>query len=265
MIFLLSIILYLVIGVFAGLAGALLGIGGGVITVPALLFVFSLMNFPEASVMHIAIATSLSAMVLNTLSSTYFHHVKRSVQWKYFLRLVPGIVIGSIAGALIAGSLPSHLLKVFFGFFACLIGFVFVKPIKATIEKHKLPSFPMFILIGTIIACLADLLGIGGGLFIVPILLYYQLTEKKAIGTAVASSCLISFLGALSYLFFLEKNIEIPGCFGSIYLPAFLAISVSGIVSSFYGVKLAHALSPKTLRKTFSAVMVAIGLLMIFT
>lgn len=260
-----SILLYLILGVFAGLAGSLLGIGGGIIIVPSLLFLFSLMNFPADSLMHIAIATSLSSMVLNTFSSSYFHHKKGSIQWSIIRKVFLGILMGSFVGIFVAESLSTSLLEVFFGVFACLIGFIFVKPIKTEINKKKMPEFQTFTLIGFGVACLANLLGIGGGMFMIPIFLYYQLTEKKAIGTSSVISCLISLIGALGYIFITNVQLPIPGCYGYLYMPAFLAISISGTITSFYGVRLAHSLSPKTLRKIFSTVMVAMGLLMVFT
>jgi hypothetical protein len=127
-----------------------------------------------------------------------------------------------------------------------------------------MPSFFVFSLIGTGVATLSNLLGIGGGFFMVPLLLYFRFNEKKAIATSSATSFLISLGGAIGYLISADKEMGIPGCFGYVYIPAFLAISASSLFCSFYGVKLAHALPSSIIRKIFAAMMIGIGLLMIF-
>ena len=263
--FFLALFIYLIIGSIAGIMGGLLGIGGGSLTVPALLLMFSLWGFPKDHLMHIAIGTSLCAMVINTCSSTYFHHRKGAVVWKAVKHIVLGIILGSFLGAFLARDLSSDFLQEFFGVFACLIGLVFVRPTSKVIQgTHKMPGFFVFGLVGTGVATLANLLGIGGGFFMVPLLLYFRFDEKKAVATSSATSFLISLGGAIGYLIAADRGLGMPGCFGYVYMPAFLAISLSSLVASFYGVKLAHALPPSLLRKIFAATMVAIGLSMIF-
>ncbi len=264
MLFFLALFLYLIIGAVAGIVGGLLGIGGGSITVPALLLVFSFLGFPEDHIMHIAIGTSLCSMVINTSAATFFHHRKGAVVWEAIRHIVLGIILGSFLGAFLARDLSSDFLKELFGVFACLIGLIFVKPTNKVIdETHKMPGFFVFSLIGIGVATLANLLGIGGGFFMLPLLMYFRFNEKKAIATSSATTLLISLGGAIGYLVSAGKEIPIPGCFGYVYIPAFLAISVSSLFASFYGVKFAHALPAPLLRKIFAAMMIGIGLLMI--
>ncbi len=263
--FLFALFLYLTIGAVAGIVGGLLGIGGGSLTVPALLLVFSWVGFPEDHLMQLAIGTSLSAMVINTFSSAYFHNRKKGIVWGAIRRIVIGIVIGSFLGAFLARELSSDFLKILFGVVACLIGLIFVKPADEVLPNtHAMPSFLIFSLIGVGAATLANLLGIGGGFFMLPLLLYFRFNHKQAIGTSLATSFLISLGGTIGYLLAAKKEIPIPGCFGYVYIPAFLALSISGLIASFYGVKLAHALPAKLLRKIFAAMMIGIGLSMIF-
>lgn len=261
--FVFSVFLYIVVGAIAGLLGALLGIGGGSITVPALLLIFSYLGFPHNYVMHIAIGTSLSAMVINSLAATYFHHKKHGVVWKAVERILLGILLGSFVGTVIAKELSSNFLQILFGILACLMGLILIKSDTNSSEHHKMPNFFIFNIFGFGIATIANLLGVGGGFFMNPLLLYFRFKAKLAIGTSSATSCLISIGGALGYVFSTKKGINFPNCFGYIYIPAFLAIGLSSLIASFYGVKLVQSLSSNALRKIFALSMVVIGLSMI--
>jgi uncharacterized membrane protein YfcA len=263
--FFLALFLYLIIGAIAGIVGGLLGIGGGSLTVPALLLVFSFLPFPKDHIMHIAIGTSLCAMVINTSAATFFHHRKGAVVWEAIRLILLGVVFGSFLGAFLATGLSNDFLKELFGVFACLIGLIFVKPAnKIAHDTHKMPGFFAFSLIGIAVATLANLLGIGGGFFMLPLLMYFRFNEKKAIATSSATTLLISLGGAVGYLISADQQVPIPGCFGYVYIPAFVAISISSFVASFYGVKLAHVLPAPLLRKIFATTMIGIGLSMIF-
>jgi uncharacterized membrane protein YfcA len=102
----------------------------------------------------------------------------------------------------------------------------------------------------------------------VPVLLYYRFSERRAIATSSATSFLISLLGTLGYLFPSQAAEGIPqrsDCFGYLYIPAFVLISLSSFFTAFYGVKLAHEMEPQRLRKLFATLLVGVGLVMIFT
>jgi uncharacterized protein len=264
MLFSFSIFLYILVGSGAGLLGALLGIGGGILTVPALFVIFSLMSFPQADLMKIAIGTSLASMVINTLGSAFFHNQKKHIVWKAIKRIFPGIVIGCFFGVFLARELSSNILQMIFGVFACILGIFFIKPIKKIDQAQKIPSYFIFTLIGIGIASLANLLGLGGGFFILPILLYFHFNGKEAIGTSSAVSFLITLGGALGYLISAKSTTSIPGCIGYIYIPAFIAIGLSSLFTSPYGVKLSHTLPINLIRRFFAILVICAGLFMIF-
>ncbi|MCH9622089.1 MAG: hypothetical protein S4CHLAM20_15240 [Chlamydiia bacterium] len=261
---LLSVFFYFIIGVLAGVTGALLGIGGGAITVPALFFVFTILGFPKDSIMHIAIGTSLSSMAINTLAATYFHNKKKSVVWLAVGRMLIGIIIGTILGSLVARELSTSLLKIIFGVFACLLGLTLIKPIKEITEAKSIPSFLTFTIIGLGVAFLANILGLGGGFFMVPIFFLFHFHGRKAIGTSSATSFLISLGGTIGYLFSAKESLNMPGCIGYIYIPAFVIIGLTSLVFSSLGVKLAHSLPINFIRKIFAVVIILVGLAMIF-
>jgi uncharacterized protein len=256
---------YILIGAISGTMGALLGIGGGSITVPALLLIFSLGTFPDQHLMHMAIGTSLAAMVINTLFATYFHHKKHSVDWQIVRKSLLGIVLGCLIGSGLAKDLSSDFLQIAFGFFACFMGITFIKKAKLSAYQNALPSYGIWTFLSTGISTVSNLLGIGGGFLMVPSLLYFHTQEKRAIGTSCATSCLISLGGAIGY-FLASRNEEcISGCLGYIYFPAFLLISFGSLFASFYGVKLAHSLPSKILRRIFAGTVIIIGIVMVLS
>lgn len=265
MIDILAIISYLLIGVFSGLCAGLLGIGGGVITVPALVFVFSLIGFPQAHGMHTAIGTSLASMILTATTSTIAHHRYRGVLWKITYSMLPGLIVGCLLGAFIAHFFSSVFLEVFFGIFVCALGssILFVKKKKKkTAPKPKKMVFYSWSGLG--IAAFANLLGIGGGVFTVPLLLKYRFPTQQAVGTSASITLIIALFGSLSYFYFGLDQIPIGSNFGYIYLPAFALVGLATIICAPIGARLAYRISDRYLKKIFAVALIIIGILMIF-
>ena len=110
-------LIYLVLGIIVGVIAGLMGIGGGIIIVPTLLFIFIWQKFPAEVLMQMAVATSLATIVLTSISSTLAHYRKGAVLWSSVIMLLPGIVIGSIFGAIVVDYLPSNAIRIGFGIF----------------------------------------------------------------------------------------------------------------------------------------------------
>lgn len=258
-----ALIIYVLIGAVAGIASGLLGISGGIITVPCLAFVFYLMGYPQSSLMHSAIGTSLAAMVLSGISSTWSHHRQKGVLWNIVAAMLPGIIIGSLLGAFIAHFLSGVILEILFGSFICLLGLYVWFHKKKEIKDKKLKS-SIYTWYGLLIAGIGSLLGIGGGIFIVPLVIYHGYTEKKAIGTSAACALNITFFGALGYFYFGLKQVPMSESLGYIYLPAFILIGLTAMFFAPLGAKLVQKLSGIKLRKIFAGVLIFVGLVMIF-
>lgn len=255
---------YLVVGSIAGIASGMLGIGGGTITVPALFLIFKWIGLPQAHLMQMAIGTSLASVVINTFAAARAHNSRGAVMIDTVKRMLPGVVAGTLLGVFFANLLSGIVLEIFFGLFACSLGLYFLRPLKPKTEERHLPGFPLIDMCSTSIALFSNILGIGGGVMIVPYLSAYKIPDKKAIGTSVAVSFFISLLGAIFYLIFGLKEVGLGIAFGYIYVPAFVFLSISSYFAAPYGVKLAHYLPTKTLRKYFAGAMIFVGLLMIF-
>lgn len=257
--------IYVTIGLFAGFFSGLLGIGGGIVSVPALFLTFTYLGFPKEYVMQMAIGTSLGAMVITAASSAWSHHMQKGIFRKYLISLAPGIIFGAILGAVIADYLSSKALSLIFGICLSAIGVYFLFPHVEENENdgsHS-PSFLLLSLIGIAIGTLSTILGIGGGIMTVPILThFFHIPLRNAISTSAATGFLIALAGAVSFLSLGLNHEGIEGNMGYLNLPAFLCI---GIISSFtapYGAHLAYTLPIMTLRRVFGIMMIVVGLWM---
>lgn len=253
---------FLCVGVVAGLLGGLLGLSGGVVTVPSLILLFPFFGIPENQVTHMAIGTSLAAMVLNGIVSAWSHHLRQGVVWGLFLSLLPWIVIGALFGGIAANFMPDVVLENVFGLFICFLGIYLFFPQKKRKELQELNKHKIFWL-GTGVGSVASVLGIGGGVFTVPLLIHFNYPEKKAIGTSAAISLVITTMTALTYLYFGLKKVKVPESLGYIYLPAFVLIGIGAMFLAPLGAKWAHAIDAKLLRRIFAGVLVIIGITMI--
>lgn len=259
---------YLVAGVLAGLLAGMVGIAGGVVTVPCLFLIFKFMGFPEGYLMHLAIGTSLAAMVFSALSSTWAQNKKGMVVWSLVREMLPGIIIGSIVGAILAHFLSGEVLKIIFASFAVLVGIYFFRGVKPHEGDHTLPSPLGINAIGFGIASISNILGIGGGIITVPVLMAYKMPDKNAIACSAATGLFISFLGALAYLYLGLSQptlAEHPRFIvGYIYIPAFIVISIATFLAAPYGVVLSHKLPPMLTRRVFATALLGTGLVMVF-
>jgi len=180
---------YLVLGVIAGLVGGLLGLGGGILIVPALLFLFIWQGLTADILMHLAVATSLFTIVFTSISSSYAHHKHQAVLWSQVFLLTPGIIVGAVLGALLVDHVSSDILRRLFGIFeiliACQIGF----SVKPTAQR-SLPGRNGMLIAGGGIGTLSTILGIGGGTLTVPFLIWCRVNMRKAVATS--SACVSS-------------------------------------------------------------------------
>ena len=255
-----EIALYLLLGALAGTSSGLLGIGGGLIVVPALLVIFYFLGFPPENRMQIAVATSLSAMVITSSSSAWAH--LKHVNWLLFKELSPGIILGAILGAFIAYLLPAKNLQSIFGIFLCLFGsyFLFSSKLKEDTERVK-PHYFVMGLFGLIIGAISSILGIGG-IITVPILIFCGISIRHAISTSAVTGFLIALMGAMSFLF-LGWNNRPHHAPDYIYVPAFIAIGFTAALMAPLGAKWAYSTSPVILKRIFGLYQISIGIMMI--
>jgi len=258
------IIYYLLTGVVSGVLAGLLGIGGGLIIVPALAYLLPLSNIAPQHVMHLAVGTSLAVVVVTAISSATAHHKKGTVNWALWRVLSPGLIAGTSTGAFIADQLSGHSLRLFFVVFEVLVAIQLVLGKQAQPATREPPFYISFIaafLIGIVCA----FAGVGGGIMIVPLLIWMKLTIKQAVSTSAACGVPIAIAGTIGYM---VTGLDVPVALpqwttGFVYWPAFLGISIPSVFFAPYGAKLAHALPAKTLRQVFATFLVVLAVLML--
>lgn len=260
-----EIISFALVGILAGLLSGLLGIGGGVVTIPLLLVIFKMIGVPMGAIMHLAIGTSLAAMVFNTLSSSYAHYKKEAILFHIVKPMTLGVIVGAFLGAMIARFASSHFLQIFFGCFELLLGIRYLLPEPKIQKERTIPRFWGLSIIALCVTTLSTMLGVGGGIVNVPILTHFSVPVKKAIGTSSALSFLISLFGAVFFLLMGMHTTRADDTVGYLYIPAFLIISIISFFVAPYGAKLAHRLHTSILKRIFGVALIAAGAIMVFT
>ncbi len=241
-----------VLGIVSGLLAGLFGIGGGLVIVPVLAVLFKAHGFSADLIMIMAVATSLAVISFTAVSSVWAHHRLGSVIWPKVLRLVPGIIVGSAVGAMVAKQISAEGLRIFLVVFLLYVGIQMaleITPKAGLVKQSRLLDFFVAIIIGL----LSAIVGIGGGTLTVPYLVRGQMIMRNAVAISSACGLPIAVAGTTSYIL-LGLNVgNLPeGSIGYIYLPAFLATGLTSILTAPLGAKLAHRLPAKKLKRYFS-------------
>jgi len=243
----------------------MLGVGGGLIIVPALAFSFSLLGFNNDLIMPLALATSLATIIITSISSIQAHQKKQAILWPLFKKLSPTTLVGAFLGGLIATYLPSDGLRIFFASYAILVAVQLYMGKQPAEGDNKYPTTSTTIA-GIAIGSISSLVGIGGGSMTVPYLLWNGTHIRNAVATSSAIGLPIAIAGVVGYLSRSYQIDDLPAySFGYIYLPAFVGIIISSYLLAPVGAKLAHQLPVNTLKKFFALMMLVIGLKMLFS
>jgi len=256
-----GIAIYLLLGAAAGLLAGLLGVGGGLIIVPVLAWVFVQQGFNADIIMHMAVATSLATIVLTSLSSMRAHHKKAAVRWRLFAQLSPGIVLGALAGAVIADMLPSRGLQIFFGLFELGVAAQLSLDLQPPQIRLLAGRFSQFVA-GSAIGLISAIVGIGGGSLTVPWLLWNRVPVREAVATSSACGLPIALAGATGFVL-AGGDTGIEYSSGYVYWPAFIMVSAASVLVAPVGAGLAHRIDAKKLKQGFALFLCAIGLLML--
>ena len=259
-----DIAIYFSIGIVAGIIAGMLGIGSGVIVVPALVFVFSREHFTPNIIMHIAAGTSLATIAVTT-SRALIGHLKRKVPvWPIYKRIFLGVILGTISGAVLAHFLHSHTLSIIFGIVLALLGLKMFFP--STKESGRtLPGTLGCSSVGFLIGGKSGLLGLGGGALSTPFFTHYGVPIRQSFAVATAVSVTVSVVGAISFIITGMYADQLPNwSTGYIYWPAWVGIIAGSLSSVPLGVWLSHRLPVALLRRVFAALLMLLGLHMLY-
>jgi len=250
---------YLALGACAGLLAGLLGVGGGLIIVPVLTFLFTAQDLTPRFILHLALGTSLASIMFTSVSSMRAHHDKGSVDWQIFRRITPGIVTGTLLGAWIASHLSTRFLKGFFVVFLYYVAFKMLLNVKPK-PARQLPGKVGMFGIGSLIGGVSSLVGIGGGSMSVPFMVWCNVSMRNAIGTSAAIGFPIALAGTIGYLINGLSAANLPdSSLGFVYLPALFGISLTSTLAAPLGARLAHILPVSGLSKSFALLLIVFG------
>jgi uncharacterized membrane protein YfcA len=251
-------------GVFAGILAGLLGVGGGIVIVPVLFFLFQSFGVSPESAMLVATATSLATIVPTSISSIRSHTQKGNVDFDLLKRWALFILMGVLVGSWLVTRVEGTMLTMLFGVIAVLSALnMLFRTGKSALYK-KLPNITGQAVMGTSIGFFSSMVGIGGGTISVPLLTLYNYPAHKAIGTAAAIGLIISLPGALTMLTLGSTPADAPaGTFGLVNLFAFICIVPLTVLFAPVGASLAAKLDAVKLKKIFAFVLLFTGLRML--
>ncbi|MFI4918458.1 MAG: sulfite exporter TauE/SafE family protein [Legionellales bacterium] len=243
---------YALIGAFAGLMAGILGIGGGVVVVPGLLFVFQYNHLiPDAISMHVAAGTSLAVMMFTSQSSLSAHLKLGEVLWTVYYKLVLGLLLGTVAGACVAHFISTQGLKILFAVFLLLVALKMLTDVHVTHPERPLAPW-VHRLVGFLVGFKSGLLGIGGGVLVIPYLSYCGVAARKI--AAVSNLCTFTVAVVGSVVFMItgrQDMIAVPYATGYIYWPAVLAVALPSCLMAPLGAKLNYMVPVKQLKYGF--------------
>lgn len=257
-------LIYGCVGAVVGVLAGLLGVGGGLVIVPMLVFAFGLQGVSPDITMHLALGTSLASIMFTSVSSFMAHHRRGAVHWATVRRIVVGIFTGTFIGSCFASILSTNVLK---GFFVVFLYFVSYQMLSNRKPKptRELPGLPGMFAAGNIIGFVSSLVGIGGGSLSVPFMVWCNVVVHHAIGTSAAIGLPIAIAGTIGYVFNGWGAQGLPDMsVGFVYLPALLGIAAISVLTAPVGVKLAHSLPVDKLKKIFALLLIVVGTKMLF-
>ncbi|PPR46658.1 MAG: hypothetical protein CFH19_01076 [Alphaproteobacteria bacterium MarineAlpha5_Bin9] len=245
---------FLLTGFFSGLIAGLLGVGGGIITVPVTYYVLISLNYTMDVVMHCAIASSLAIILLTSLSSIRSHSILGNIDLLIIKKIVFGVILGSILGSIFASLIQGKYLIFIFIVFAFLISLNLFFDKKFSNILEDLPRNNILNnLIGGVIGFLSALIGIGGGTFTVPTLLAFSKGIHKAVGTSTLVGFFISLPGFLTYIFtgWNVPNLP-PFSIGYVNILIVLITASVSIITAHFGARISNKTKTLALKKIFA-------------
>ena len=252
-----------VAGLLAGLLAGMFGIGGGLIVVPALSYLFALHDPDGGFRMHTAVGTSLASIVLTSPPAVRTHHKAGFVLWPTAAAMAPAMMIGSLLGAVAAAALTGATLRSLIGVFIILAA-IYVFADRKPETSRPLPGAVRLSGAGSIIGLISALAGIGGGLLTTPFLLWHGRTIRDAIGTAAACTIPVALAGAVGFVAigWADGN-GLAFSTGYVYWPGVAGIASGSILGAIAGARLSHRTAAPVLHRMFAILLALIGLDMI--
>ncbi|NKX45659.1 sulfite exporter TauE/SafE family protein [Roseicyclus persicicus] len=251
--FLPMLALVLLIGGFAGIIAGMLGVGGGIVLVPAFYFAFEGLGYGPEGLMQICLATSLATIAVTSARSLLAHNKRGAVDWDILKGWGLGIGIGAVLGVVAATGLRGEVLMVIFGVLGLIVGLYLGFGRDSWRLGDAMPTGWGRAVTSPVLGFLSVLMGIGGGSFGVPLMTLYAVPIHRAVATAAGFGMLIAVPSVIGFLLVpgLADN-RPPFTVGQVNLVAFVAVVAMTLVTTPWGVRLAHAMDAKPLKRAFA-------------
>ena len=258
----LMLALLLVIGAIAGVIAGMLGVGGGIVLVPAFFYAFGHLGYGGNQLMQVCLGTSLATIVVTSVRSAIAHHRKGAVDWAILRQWGPYGVVGAMAGFFLAASLKSVALEAIFGVMAMIAGMYMAFGRDHWRLGSAMPGGAGRAGIAGALGFFSALMGIGGGTFGVPMMTLFSMPIHRAVATASGFGIIIAVPAAIGFLTLQVANAP-PWSVGAVNLPAFAVIIAMTLLTTPYGVRLAHRMDARPLKRVFAIFLIIVALNML--
>ena len=246
----------------AGFMAGLLGVGGGIIMVPALYYAFTVLDFDIVTRMHLAVGTSLAIIIPTSIISTLTHREHNAVDFNMVKSFGIFILIGVFFGTFLAVNLKTPALVLFFSIFAFMVGLFFIFLREKLVDNPKQISNLVKNISGILIGFISIPLGIGGGSLMVPFMRTFGYDIRKSIGTAAAVGFLIAVTGTITMITGgkIIDNINTPFSLGYINLLGFIVFVPVTMIMARLGAKAVYKIDKKILSKIFGTFLILVSI-----
>ena len=253
-----------VIGAFAGVIAGMLGVGGGIILVPAFYFAFTGLGYGPEWLMQICLATSLATIMVTSWRSVLWHHRRGAVDWAILRGWAFWIGTGAVLGVFVASGLRGEVLMVLFGILGLIVGLYLGFGRSDWRLGETMPTGLGRAITGPVVGFLSVLMGIGGGSFGVPLMSLYNVPIHRAVATAAGFGLVIAIPSVLAFLLIpASGGNPQPLTVGQVNLVGFVVVVAMTLITTPVGVRLAHALDAKRLKRIFALFVLVMALNMI--
>lgn len=263
---LMALIPLLGIGFLAGVLAGLLGVGGGIVLVPAFFYMFSTLGYDGPDLMRLCLATSLATIIVTSIRSVQSHNKRGAVDWYILKAWGPYIVVGALIGVVTVAGLNSTVLQGIFGALGIAVGLYMLGwKTEWAIGDHMPRGLPRAG-VGGAIGFISVLMGIGGGSLGVPLMTLHRIPIHRAVATAAGFGVIIALPSAIGFLFTpMPVEARPPLTVGSVNLPAFFVVIAMTLLAAPLGANLAHRLNPKPLKRIFGIFLILVAANMLWT
>ena len=251
--------LLLVLGAFAGVLAGLLGVGGGIVLVPAFFYVFSALGYDSPQLMQLCLGTSLATIIVTSIRSVFAHNKKSAVDWDILKTWIIGIAIGAVAGVAVASSLRSEILQAIFGVLAVLVGLYMAFGRSHWRVGDAMPKGGLRAVLSPALGFLSVLMGIGGGSFGVPTMSLFNVPIHRAVATAAGFGVIIAVPSVIGFLM-VDIEVAPPFTIGAVNFLAFGLIVSMTLITAPWGAALAHRMDPGPLKRLFGGFLILVAL-----